>query len=117
MADSLNPYMDNLDEGAKVTALWKDSLATRRDIDRAIGEELDFNIKMRHYADDQGEQRDRRRIQPKGRELRSKTRHKTAEITKDLHIGVKEIDQSPDTNPQVKHDADVFKSVLMRALL
>lgn len=109
-----NPGFDNLSEGGKVTALWKDALASRRDIDKAIGEELDFNIKLRHYADDAGEQRDRRRIQPKGRELRSKTRHKVAEICKDLHFTAKPADDEDQTE---KHVADTFAAVLKRDVL
>ncbi len=102
-----NPQFDSLTQGQKVRALWLDAMHVREDYDKAIGEELDFSLKLRHYVDDAGETRDRRRIQPKGRELISKLRHKVGEITKDRYITVKPVDKT--TDPK---SADAAKWVL-----
>ena len=102
-----NPAFENKTQAQKVRAIWEDAAETRKDYNKAIGEELDFALKLKHYADDQGETRDRRRIQPKGRELIAKLRHKVAQITKDLFITVKPVDRTQD--PKL---ADAAKWVL-----
>lgn len=106
MADE-RPGWDALSQAQKVHELWRAANKRREDLDRAIGEELDFSLKLRHYKDDQGNVNDRRRIQPKGRELVSKLRHKGAEITKEMHLTVKAVDRG--TDPKF---ADAAKWVL-----
>lgn len=94
-----------------MTLLWRDVKKYRESWDKAIGEELDFSLRLKHYVDDTANVRDRRRIQPKGRELYGKLRHKSAQIVKEMHLDVRPVDQV--TDPQ---SADMAKWVLQSEL-
>lgn len=82
--------------GERIKALVEDARHYRRDFDVAMQEELDFALKLRHYEDETGETRDRRRVKPKGRELAGKLRHKVAKICEHLFFTVRNVDEQQD---------------------
>lgn len=82
--------------GERIKALIEDARTYRYDFDVAMQEELDFALKLKHYEDETGETRDRRRVKPKGRELAGKLRHKVAKICEHLFFTVRNVDDQDD---------------------
>lgn len=107
MTEPVNPQTESLTEGQKIKELVDDARRYRRDYDKAMIDERQFALKLKHYQDDVGETRDRRRIQPKGRELVGKLRHKVASICEHLFFTVRPVDDQSD--PQM---VDIVERVM-----
>lgn len=73
---------------------------------KAMGEELDFSLKLAHYEDDNDEGKSARRLKPRGQELFNLIRHKAGQISKaKIHLDVRPVDDQydPDTADVAKH--------------
>lgn len=92
--------------------LWEDAKEYFSAYHRDMTEELDYALKLRHWEDDYGQTRDRRRLQPKGIELYNLIRHKTGQILKAPDF----LEARPVDNVTDPVRADIAKAVVEHIL-